>query len=136
MNSKQLIEKVKALNLPKEQYLIIGSGAMVVRSMREGADIDIVTTPELYNKLAKEYPLKNEDGKEQIDLGEDVEILKEGMWNDSSIVPFPEMLEKADFIEEIPFLNLDHLLIFKQKLNREKDIRDIELIKNFRQNNN
>ena len=129
MTGPELIKIAKELNLPNDQYLIVGSGPMVVRNIREGADIDIVAKPELLEKLMNEYPTKEDNGKKVIELRPDVDITANGIFQDGSVLSLTEMFEKANLIEDIPFLNLEQLIIFKQKLNREKDQKDIELIK-------
>ncbi|MEN9342388.1 MAG: hypothetical protein RIQ54_644 [Candidatus Parcubacteria bacterium] len=43
-----IIEEVKKLNFPIGQYVIVGSGPMAVRGLRDAHDIDIVVTRELF----------------------------------------------------------------------------------------
>ena len=42
-----------------------------------------------------------------------------------------ELIKNADIIEGLPFLPLTELIKFKSELAREKDLRDVELMKIF-----
>lgn len=50
MKFEQLLEKLKRLNLPSEQYAIFGSGPMAVRDLKEANDIDLIVTQN-YNMI-------------------------------------------------------------------------------------
>lgn len=48
---ENIIEKIKTLNLPPDQYVVIGSGTMAALGIREASDIDMSVLPELHKKL-------------------------------------------------------------------------------------
>jgi len=54
-----IIEKIKKLDFPQGQYIIVGSGPMVVRAIKESNDIDIVVSVKLFEKC-------KQDGWEQL----------------------------------------------------------------------
>ncbi len=48
------IKRVKKLNLPTNEYVVIGSGLLDVLGIRKAVDIDIVASRQLFKKLQKE----------------------------------------------------------------------------------
>ncbi len=104
--------------------------------MRVIGDVDLIVTPELWGELAKNYPIQMEGTIEKISPARDCEILGPGSTWFGTTPDDPstqEMIEKAEIIEELPFVNLDHVLYYKQKMGREKDLKDIELVKAWRE---
>jgi len=66
------LDNLNALNLPKEEYLIWGSGPLAVRNIRNSCDIDIVVLKNLWKNLVKKYPLQKE--KKNLIKIKDIEI--------------------------------------------------------------
>lgn len=130
---ENIVEKIKTLNLPPEQYVIIGSGPLAVLGIRQAADIDISVLPELHKKLRESGEWKEEERYKKIFLMKDgVEINPELSWpgyNTSTA----EAIKSAMFIDGIPFMNLQELKKFKLTLGRDKDIEDVGLIDNYLQ---
>lgn len=132
MNAKQIIETIKKLNFPKDQFLVVASGPIGIRNLRESGDIDLIVTPQLWHKLHSKHTSVIEGEVEKIKLNADVEILGPGSYFfNESVYPLKDMFEKADSIEGILFLNLNQLIDFKKKIGRKKDFKDIELIKKY-----
>jgi hypothetical protein len=61
-----------------------------------------------------------ESGNRKFNYGDDIEIFEN--WKCGSI----------EYIEGVPVLSLDGLIEMKQELGREKDLKDIALIKAFK----
>lgn len=115
-----IIEKLKEINFPKDEYWIIAGGAMVMYGFRPSTrDIDIGCTTKLADKLEQEgYPTTPYKNKlRRIEYSETIELF-EG-WTENT----------ADLIEGIPVITIEGLIKMKERLGREKDLRDIELIK-------
>lgn len=126
-----IIQKIKELNLPNDQYVVIGSGTMDVLGIREAQDIDISVTKELFDKLKKSGEWEEFEKYGRPFLKKDVfDINKSLGWEKYSIT-IEEANKSALFIEDIPFMNLDELIKFKTAMGREKDFKDIELIKEY-----
>lgn len=53
------------------------------------------------------------------------------MYRDGGTASVEEQIKTADIIRNLPFLRLDLLKRFKQKMGREKDMKDIELIDKY-----
>jgi 8-oxo-dGTP diphosphatase len=129
-----IIQKIKELNLSNDQYVIIGSGTMDVLGIREAQDIDISVTKELFNKLQNSLEWEEYEKYGRIFLKKDIfEINDQLNWGKYDITT-KEANKSAFFVKDIPFMNLDELIKFKTALGREKDFKDIKLIKNYLEN--
>lgn len=134
MNFQKQFENLKKLNLPTDQFVVVSSGALSIRGIRDSKDIDIIVTETLWDDMIKKHPTGiNSFGIENIELENDIEILHpvQSLFGNSQIVPVQELFEKADVFDGIKFINLDHLKILKMELGRERDIEDINLINNY-----
>lgn len=47
MTKKEVIEKIKLLNLPKGEYIIYGAAPFAIYGIREVNDIDMLVTPRI-----------------------------------------------------------------------------------------
>lgn len=125
----KIIQQVKDLNLPEGEYLVSGSGALSVRGIREHNDIDLLISKKLWNTLlenegweiSKEYtttivhPKGFFEAKTVLDWMEEKPILD-------------DLLPRADYFDNVPFLSLQDLRDSKITLGREKDLKDISII--------
>lgn len=121
------------MRLPEDEFVIVSSGSLAVRGIRDARDLDICVSDKLWGELVKKYPVKKKGGIEVIDTGEkDIEILGKGsVFRDSSIASVAKIISTADLIGGIRYINLELLTMFKQKMGREKDIKDIQLINGY-----
>ena len=126
-NFKRLLVKLKELNLPKGEFGVFGSGALAVRGIRDSRDLDIIAKRFLWNKLIKKFPVKKYFSKEYIDMGE-IEIWKDWMPLTDNV---DALIDDADIIEGIRFVKLKDIINLKKIQNREKDIKDIQLIEQY-----
>lgn len=132
-NNKQHFSSIKRLNLPAGHYAITGSGPMGIRNLREIADIDIIVDKLLWNSLAKTYGIVDTGQIKKIQLpNEDIEVMGENSFYTDLVDPnaptISERIAQAEIIEGLPFESLEHVLYYKRKMGREKDIKDIEII--------
>ncbi len=123
-------------NLPLGEYMITGSGALGIRNLREIGDIDIVVTPILWKILAEKYSVTNENGYQKIVFpGGLIEAFGEDSYyadtEDMSVPKIADRIAKADLIDGLPFECLEHVLYYKRKMGREKDLKDILLIESI-----
>lgn len=130
-----IIQKIKELNLLKDQYVVVGSGIMNVLGIRESNDIDIAVTKELHKKLRESGEWEENERYNRIFLNKDIyEIIPQLNWENYDTTT-EEAISSATIIDDIPFMNLDELIKFKTAMGREKDFKDIELIKEYMKNN-
>lgn len=124
MNRQDIIKRLNSFPYSKDEYWVITGSAMVLYGIKEMThDIDIGCTSRMADQLEKDgyVPTLTESGNRKFLIGDNIEIFEN--WKYGSI----------ERIEEIPVLSLEGLIEMKQSLGREKDIKDITLIKEFRQ---
>lgn len=123
-----LLERLKKLNLPTDQFVIVGSGAMAIHGIRDVQDLDIAVTKELLEKLRERFGSKIENGIEKIQIGEDIESVGTGSSFTNAV---QELIKTADIFDDIRYMNLNLLKKFKQEMGRPKDLQDLALIETF-----
>jgi 8-oxo-dGTP diphosphatase len=128
-----IIQKIKELNFPKDQYVVVGSGILDVLGIRKSNDIDIAVTESLHKKLKESGEWEEHKRYEliRVFLKKDVyEIIPQLNWENYNTTT-EEAISSAIIIDDIPFMNLNELIKFKTAMGREKDFKDIELIKEY-----
>lgn len=130
---------IKSLNLPIGQYAITGSGTLGIRNLRPINDIDIIVTKDLWNLLEKNYGITDEQHIKKIVFpGGIVEAFSEDSFYTTPKEPnaptINDRIANAEIIDELPFEALDHVLYYKRKMGRTKDIQDIAMIEALQKN--
>ena len=130
-----IIKKLQELNLPFGEYVVIGSGILAALNLREANDLDIAVTEKLFNSLKNNKNFKNSTKhNEEFLIGDDVEVISRLNWDH-----YPTTIEmaitSAMTINNFPFLNIEETIKFKTALGREKDFKDIKLLKNYLKQN-
>ena len=120
MNRQELIERLRALPFPPEDYWVVAGGAMVLYGLREATrDIDLGCSRALADRLESEgFPMRRtEDEKRKFALGGDIEIFEEWLY------------DRVTVLDGIPVISLRGLLLMKEALGRDKDLADLALIR-------
>ena len=120
-----LIQHIQKLSFPESEYWVVAGGAMVLHGFRSQThDIDLGCSSLLANKLEQQgyKVLRGEDGTRKILYSENIEIFEN--WIEGTV----------DIVSGVPVVSVDGLIQMKKKLGREKDLADIALIKNLREN--
>lgn len=120
LDKKQIIARLEELHLDDTKYWLITGGAMVLYGLREQtSDIDLGCTSDLADLLQQEgFPVERmPDGTRKIVVAEDVEIFEN--W----------LEDKVERFEGVPVISIQGLIEMKRALGREKDFRDIQLIR-------
>lgn len=125
-----IIDEIYNLGLPLDEIIVVGSGIMVQAGLKGYADIDLVASESLYERLkhSGEWTIKQfENGEEYLARG-NVEILQS--WDSKNDSPnFTELRHDSINIQSVSFIKLERLLAWKTKLNREVDKEDIKILK-------
>ena len=122
MDRKEILEALEAFPYDRGGYGVITGAAMVLYGIREQtADIDLGCTAELADRMeADGLPFRRTgDGKRWLRYGDTVEIFEE--WLQDTVVT----------VDGFPVVSLRGLIGMKQALGREKDLRDIALIRAY-----
>ncbi|MTI47882.1 MAG: hypothetical protein FH761_08580 [Firmicutes bacterium] len=117
-----IVEKLKELNLPINEYWVLAGAALVLHGVKEETrDIDLGCTSNIIEKLASRgYKVKFEDDNSRsLQVGDEFEFFEN--WD----------VEEIEMIEGLPVGSLESIKKHKVDLGREKDLKDIELINQF-----
>ena len=125
MNKEELLKLVESLNLPRDEYYILGGGSLVMFGIKDTtADLDLCVSNELFEKLKEQYNLekKNECGFYSIS-----DIIE--------IIPNPKEEFTCEVIEGYQVEDLRRILEFKKKRNADKDRPYVEKIEEYLEKN-
>ena len=137
--SATFADKVKALDLPLDQIIVIGSGILDQLGIRPASDIDLAASSDLMKKLSEESGdwLKKFDDNQRFYFVKDdgsAEVW-DGWEFDRQAVSYDDLLDYAVKYDGVRFVDLEFLRKWKSWRGREKDVRDVELIDEWRANN-
>lgn len=137
--SETFADKVKALNLPLDQIIVIGSGILDQLGIRPASDIDLAASPDLMKKLSEEsgnWIKKFDDNQRFYFVKDDGSAEVWDGWEfDRQAVSYDDLLDYAVEYDGVRFVDLEFLRKWKSWRGREKDVRDVELIDEWRANN-
>ena len=122
MKKQDIINRLNSFPYSKDEYWVITGSAMVLYGIRDIThDIDMGCSSIMADQLEKDGYVSTltESGNRKFKIGEDIEIFEN--WKYDSIIR----------IDDIPVISLKGLIEMKESLGREKDFRDILLIKDF-----
>ena len=122
MNKQDIINRLNKFPYSKDEYWVITGSAMVLYGIRDIThDIDMGCSSIMADQLEKDgyVPTLTESGNRKFKIGEDIEIFEN--WK----------FDSTTRIDDIPVISLKGLIEMKEDLGREKDYRDILLIKDF-----
>ena len=128
MKKIELLNLLKELNFPKDEYYVLSGASLVLRGIRKEAnDLDLCISEELFNEIKGKYNLaegnKNECGFYKIDDNLEIVVNKKEDF-------------KMEIGEKYNLEDLQTILDFKIKRNKPKDQKDIENIKKHLEKNN
>lgn len=123
-----ILTRVRALNLPTDQIIVIGSGLLDAYGLRRAGDIDLVVTSELFTKLSSTGQYKQEEKNGEAYLVKDnLEVwLDWGGGHD-----FTKLQNEGVVIEGITFVNPLFLIERKRERGTDKDKQDIALLEGY-----
>lgn len=124
LNKNKIFKILNGLPFPRDQFWISSAASLVVHGVKqETRDIDLGCTEELFEYLIDQgyERLFAKNGDHRIIYNDNVEIYKN--WGNGNS-PF-------DIIQGFQFTSLNGVINVKKELNREKDIADIKLIRDY-----
>lgn len=121
-----VIERVKALKLPPQDYLVVGGAVMEVLNLRQSTSIDIVVSSDVYATYAAksqwhEYSLAS--GKSVI-TNDNINLMHSWFGRSLGVLKRRDTFTK----EGVLFMGPKQLIAIKQHLGRRKDQADIALL--------
>ena len=137
--SETFADKVKALNLPLDQIIVIGSGILDQLGIRPASDIDLAASPDLMKNLSEEsgdWIKKFDDNQRFYFVKDDGSAEVWDGWEfNGQVVGYGELLSQSVEYDDVRFVNLEFLSRWKKWRSREKDVQDVKLIDEWRANN-
>lgn len=122
------LDRIHALDLPTDEYVVISGTALELMGVRETHNVDMVVSKNVYSQLRaknwKEYV--QDDGKKVLSRY-GYKVMTQWMGHTLSA-----LRKSQHMIDGIPVMGVDDLIECKQRLGRKKDIEDIKLIKKLR----
>ena len=111
---KSFLMELDKLNIPKEDYVIFGSGPMAIKGLLEPTDLDVVVREDVYKEMFGD--------KEPIRIG-NIELSY--TWPN---IDTEELFKNINWIDDYPFVSMDKVKLYKKQMNRKKDIEDLNLL--------
>ncbi len=131
MNGKDIIAKVKALNLPDGSYVVFGSGPLAAVGIRDANDVDLYVTPAVLRTFKKKGWQQVHKGPGDEPYTHDIYEAHDN-WNFSPYSPSLEhLLDTAMIIDNVPFASLEEVRKWKFGSGGTKHLRDVELIDHY-----
>ena len=125
MTRADILERLRALDWPADEYWLVAGGAMVLYGLRaETHDLDLGCTTARADALeAAGVPFEEmSDGSgRRFTVSGDVEAFEN--W----------LMDRVELVDGVPVVSLQGLREMKRALGREKDLRDVARIDAFLQ---
>lgn len=133
----QMFKELDALGLPKDEYVIVGSGPLGIRGIREIRDLDLVVSNNLWKRLSGKHTIVDGDpGTKKMYISKCIEVLGGPSFiHDGNTPTVEEMIKSVEFINGYPFMSLNYTILFKLKRGRDKDLHDLMLLEKWMMSN-
>ena len=120
------LDKLKAMNLSKEDFVIYGSAPMVLRGLKEkNHDLDVLVKDNLWEKLSVKYP--NNINGDYLDVdGISFTHTSKGFLDNMD-----EVMQNSDLIDGYHILSLAETKKWKEKVGGEKHLQDVKVIDEY-----
>ena len=125
---RSIAEMVQRLELPSDEYVVIGGGVLETLGLRDTMNVDLVVSKDRYKQFHaqgwKEYI--HDDGKKTLSH-RGYKVMLSYMGRDLA-----RLRQNAFEKDDVQFMGLDDLIKSKESLGRKKDVADIALIRAYR----
>ncbi|QQS22414.1 SulP family inorganic anion transporter [Candidatus Saccharibacteria bacterium] len=123
-----VIERVKALNLPPDSYVVIGGAVLDALHLRNTSDIDLVVSDDTYAKFRdeKRWQQYTQDNGKRILSRDGYNLMH--TWMGKS---FKKLSSDAQMIDGVRCMSVEALVEIKKHLGRRKDMSDIVLLHDY-----
>ncbi len=121
------IERLRALGLDPDNFVVVGSGLLDVLGIRTADDIDLVVSHSLYEELSQHpsWVMTEVDGHELLQTKGSEAWLA---WDNDGKPNFDELVGDNNVVAGYNFVTLARLRRWKVEHDRPKDQRDVVLI--------
>lgn len=128
----EVVSRVQSLEIPSDEYVIVGGAALTARNLRPATDIDLVVTERIYDVL------KGQSWAEEIyrpTAGRPKRLLRGPFdvgtaWGKANYRPDgAALIRQAELVDSVPVIPVGEVLAWKLEALRDKDLPDIEMIR-------
>ena len=133
---ENILARVRALNLPKGEFIVVGSGSLAAHEIRGADDIDILATPALFQELTSrgwevlDWTKSGMEDKKWLVKG-DAQVSREMYLGDQLNLTFNDLIDDTEDIEGVTFMALGKLAEFKRARGKDKDLADVARIEKY-----
>jgi predicted nucleotidyltransferase len=134
-----ILDRIKSFNLPQKQCVVVGSAILEIKGIRQANDLDILVTKEIFENFKKDNSWQVIEHQKR--TGEIWEFLeKDGVQvylyfydnhSNYDINYFLAENSRVEVVEGVYFTSLTDLIRSKSLWSREKDLKDVERIKDY-----
>ena len=123
-------ERVKALDLPLEQIIVIASGVLDVLGIRKASDVDLAVAPELFESFADNDSWEKHEAEWGTVYYRNSDCEAWSGWElpDGTGVSYVELLPDTIEVDGIRYMSPQYVRQWKALKGRDKDLQDIALI--------
>jgi len=125
----ELFDLLRAMELPEGHYAVFGSGPLLVRGIIESVnDLDVICRGPAWDhacRLGTRVDLDDENI--QIVSTHDGAVTFGRSWGYGSFDP-THLIDTADMIDGLPFVQIRHVIEYKRTAGRPKDLDHLALI--------
>ena len=126
----ELFDRLRALNLRTGDYAIFGSGPLIVRNWIQATnDLDVICRGTAWSTVTElgDVSYNGDYGVELVSML-DGRMTFGRQWGigDPDI---DELIDTAEILDDLPFVQLEHVVRYKQLRNSDKDRLHLEILK-------
>jgi hypothetical protein len=114
-----LFDRLRALDLTPGEYAVFGSGPIAVRGLIDKVrDLDVIVRGETWQQVKDLGVVVMQEDDETVDLGNGLTFGRS--WG-YGVFDIEKLIDDAEIIEGLPFVQLDAVIEFKKIAGRPKD---------------
>lgn len=136
-NAEHIIKVVEELGFPESEFAVFGGACLALRRIREARDLEVFVTDRVNDNLLCSEGWSQEDfagGNQHLVgmiLGLEVQVFSR--WDSEGWQPkINSYIKEPEFVLDIPCMPIDELTAWKRATARPKDLRDLDLIEEWR----
>lgn len=125
--------RLRAMELPLDQIIVIGGGALALHGLREAGDIDLIVTRQLFDKVENDtsWKLGKQGSPSHALVKGEAEIWPDWSVDGSGHPNYEDLMVVSEVINGIRVVSLDYLVVRKRERGLAKDLEDINLIERY-----
>jgi len=121
-----LFDRLRHLDLTTVDYAVFGSGPIAVRGLlKRVGDLDVIARGEAWDRVKSIGEIVMYGSDETVDLGNGLTFGRSWAYGEFVI---DYLIDSAELIDGLPFVQLEHVVEFKRAAGRPKDLEHLALM--------